>query len=91
MKKMEDYLEKANKVGIKEQKEKFKKEVDKVIDSANEAIVIITDKQINTLGFVPYVMASIFSAIEEIANYDSAYKSVVIENTKKLLEKLEDE
>lgn len=91
MKKMEDYIEKANRVGIKEQKEKFKKEVEKIIDNADESVVIITDKQVSTLGFVPYVMASIFTAVEEIANYDSANKRGVIESIKTLLERLENE
>jgi hypothetical protein len=78
-----------NKDGIKEKKESFRESADKIIDNAEEGIVIMSEKCCQTLGVPPVVCAVILSSLETIIeNVDC--RKMYIENIKLMLERLED-
>lgn len=87
--KLEEYLGKMNKIGIQEYREKFREQANKAIDNAEEVLIIVSEKSVETLGTPPHVITGLLSAVETIADADDN-NTWIIKNIKLLLERLEE-
>lgn len=87
---LEKFIDEANKESIKKYKEKFRKNANRIIDEAEEGLLVISETSIETLGLPNKVIGLLLTALDEIAQTEFN-KEWIINNVKLLLEMLENE